>query len=167
LSFTADELWGYLPPAPGETTRGGNVLFATWYEGLRPLPADAPLSAADFDRLLDLRDDVARVLEPMRAAGEIGAALEAEITLRADAAARAWLAPFVDELRFLLISGDVTVEEAPEGKGIAASAAPTGKAKCVRCWQHRGDVGSHAEHPQLCGRCVSNVEGPGETRRWF
>src|SRR5690606_5817744 len=144
LSFTADELWGYLPPAPGETTRGGNVLFATWYEGLQPLPADAP-----------------------RAAGEIGAALEAEITLRADTAARAWLAPFVDELRFLLISGDVTVEEAPEAKGIAASAAPTGKAKCIRCWQHRGDVGSHAEHPQLCGRCVSNVEGPGETRRWF
>src|SRR5690606_13769170 len=167
LSFTADELWGYLPPAPGETKRGGNVLFATWYEGLQPLPADAPLSAADFDRLLELRDDVARVLEPMRAAGEIGAALEAEITLRADAAARAWLAPFVDELRFLLISGEVTVEEAPEGKGIAASAAPTGKAKCIRCWQHRGDVGSHPEHPQLCGRCVSNVEGPGETRRWF
>ena len=167
LSFTADELWGYLPPAPGDSTRGGNVLFATWYEGLHPLPAGAAMGAGDFDRLLALRDEVAKVLEPMRAAGEIGAALEAEIELEADAASRAWLAPFADELRFLLISGDVTVVEAADGKGIAARAAPTMKQKCVRCWQHRGDVGSNAGHPGLCGRCVSNVEGPGENRRWF
>ncbi|TAK38103.1 MAG: isoleucine--tRNA ligase [Lysobacteraceae bacterium] len=167
LSFTADELWGYLPPAPGDGVREGNVLFATWYAGLAPLPEAAPLSAADFERLLDVREQVAKVLEPMRAAGEIGAALDAEIELEADATSRAWLAPFADELRFLLISGDVTVVEAVDGKGIAARAAPTMKQKCVRCWQHRGDVGSNAGHPGLCGRCVSNVEGPGENRRWF
>jgi isoleucyl-tRNA synthetase len=121
----------------------------------------------DFERLLDVREQVAKVLEPMRAAGEIGAALEADIALEADAASRAWLAPFADELRFLLISGDVTVAEAADGKGIAVRAAPTAKQKCVRCWQHRDDVGRHGGHPGLCGRCVSNVEGPGETRRWF
>ena len=167
LSFTADELWGFLPPAPGDTTRAGNVLFATWYDGLRPLPPDAPLDAAGFDRLLALRDDIAKVLEPMRAGGAIGAALEAEIELKADAGAKAWLSPLVDELRFLLISGDVTLVEAAGASGIAVSAVPTTKAKCVRCWQHQGDVGTDAAHPQLCGRCVSNVEGPGETRRWF
>jgi isoleucyl-tRNA synthetase len=47
------------------------------------------------------------------------------------------------------------------------AAAPTQKTKCVRCWQHRGDVGTVAAHPQLCGRCVSNVEGPGESRMYF
>ncbi|HET7656451.1 MAG TPA: isoleucine--tRNA ligase [Luteimonas sp.] len=167
LSFTADEMWSYLPPAAGEATRGGNVLFATWYDGLRPLPVDAALSADDFDRLLALRDDVAKVLEPMRAAGEIGAALDAEVALRCGVADQNWLAPFVDELRFLLISGDVTVVEAAEGTGITASAAPTAKPKCIRCWQHRADVGSHADHPDICGRCVANVEGPGEHRRWF
>jgi isoleucyl-tRNA synthetase len=46
-------------------------------------------------------------------------------------------------------------------------AQPTTKAKCVRCWHHRADVGAHAAHPQLCGRCVSNIEGPGEDRMWF
>src|SRR5690606_31241869 len=60
LSFTADEVWRHLP---GQ--RKDNVLFETWYEGLAPLPADAPLSAADFERLLALRDQVAKVLEPM------------------------------------------------------------------------------------------------------
>jgi isoleucyl-tRNA synthetase len=55
------------------------VLFTTWYDGLAPLPADAQLSAADFDQLLALREQVAKVLEPMRANGVIGAALDAEI----------------------------------------------------------------------------------------
>ena len=167
LSFTADEMWSHLPPPAGQARREGNVLFATFYDGLAPLPADAALSPAGFDRLLDLREEVAKVLEPMRAAGEIGAALDAEVTLACNADDRKWLAPFVDELRFLLISGDVVVVEADGGKGIAASAAPTSKVKCVRCWQRRADVGSDATHPELCGRCVSNIEGPGETRRWF
>jgi isoleucyl-tRNA synthetase len=131
------------------------------------MPDDGVLGPADFDRLVELREQVAKVLEPMRASGEIGAALDAEITLRADPASAGWLAPFADELRFLLISGDVTVVEDDAVEGIAAFAAPTGKVKCVRCWQRRGDVGSHPEHPELCGRCVSNIEGPGETRRWF
>ncbi|MDH5833974.1 isoleucine--tRNA ligase [Luteimonas kalidii] len=161
LSFTADELWGYLP---GE--REGNVLFATWYGGLAPLPADAPLGANDFERLLVLREQVAKVLEPMRASGEIGAALDAEIELHAGTADHIRVAPLVDELRFLLISGDVTVLPW-DGEGSRIVATPTAKAKCVRCWQRRGDVGAHADHPQLCGRCVSNIEGPGEDRRWF
>jgi len=167
LSYTADEMWGYLPPLDGAAERGGNVLFATWYEGLSPMPAGGALSPADFDRLLALREQVAKVLEPMRASGEIGAALEAEITLRADAASCEWLAPFQDELRFLLISGDVSVVADDSVQGIAVLAAPTGKPKCIRCWQHRGDVGSHPGHPEICGRCVTNVDGQGETRRWF
>jgi isoleucyl-tRNA synthetase len=40
------------------------------------------------------------------------------------------------------------------------------KVKCVRCWHHREDIGRHAEHPELCGRCVENVDGAGETRRF-
>lgn len=161
LSFTADELWGYLP---GE--RKGNVLFATWYDGLAPLPADAVLSPADFEQLLALREQVAKVLEPMRANGVIGAALDAEITVAADAATAGRWQPLAEELRFLFISGDVTVTPASTDD-IFVSAQPTSKPKCVRCWHHRDDVGADPRHPQLCGRCVSNVEGPGEDRRWF
>jgi len=161
LSFTADELWGYLP---GE--RKENVLFATWYEGLAPLPADAPLSAADFDQLLALREQVAKVLEPMRANGAIGAALEAEITVAADGETAARWQPLAEELRFLLISGDVQVRPATTDE-VFVSAQPTGKQKCVRCWHYRADVGSVAAHPELCGRCVTNIDGAGEDRRWF
>ena len=127
------------------------------------MPEDAPLSAADFDRLLALREEVSKMLEPMRAAGEIGAALEAEISLRCGVADQNWLAPLADELRFLFISGDVDVHgrrRAP--KDIAVLAAPTSKTKCVRCWHYRADVGAIAAHPELCGRCVDNVDGAGE-----
>ncbi len=161
LSFTADEMWGYLP---GE--RVGNVLFATWYDGLAPLPADAPLNAADFDQLLALREQVAKVLEPMRANGLIGAALEAEIAVSVNAEKAAKWQPLAEELRFFFISGDVTVSEVSADE-VYVLAQPTAKAKCVRCWHHRADVGTHAAHPELCGRCVENIDGHGEDRRWF
>lgn len=161
LSFTAEELWGYLPGK-----RVDNVLFATWYDGLAPLPADAALTGADFDKLLVLREQVAKVLEPMRANGAIGAALEAEITVAADAQTAARWQPLAEELRFLFISGDVTVTAASTDD-IFVSAQPTTKAKCVRCWHHQASVGSDPRHPELCSRCVSNIEGPGERRRWF
>lgn len=161
LSFTADELWGYLPGA-----RKDNVLFATWYDGLAPLPADAPLTAADFEQLLALREQVAKVLEPMRANGAIGAALEAEITVAADADTAARWQPLAEELRFLLISGDVQVRPATTDE-VFVSAQPTEKQKCVRCWHYRADVGAVAAHAELCGRCVSNLDGAGEDRRWF
>ena len=161
LTFTADELWGYLP---GE--HAGHVLFTTWYDGLAPLPADAQLNATDFDQLLAVREQVAKVLEPMRANGAIGAALEAEITVAASEEQAARWQPLADELRFFFISGDVTVSEVSADE-VFVLATPTTKAKCVRCWHHRADVGAHAEHPELCGRCVSNIDGAGETREWF
>ncbi|MCY7353657.1 MAG: isoleucine--tRNA ligase [Lysobacter sp.] len=162
LSFTADELWKYLPGKHED-----NVLFATWYDGLAPLPGDAALSGQDFEHLLALRDQVSKVLEPMRANGEIGAALEAEITLRAGVADQNWLAPLVDELRFLLISGDVTLQADDAANEIGIVATRTRKQKCIRCWHYRSDVGAHAGHPEICGRCVSNIESSGEDRRWF
>ena len=167
LAFTADEMWQHLPASTDTGPRPGNVLFATWYEGLAPLPADAPLSAEEFDRLLELRERVAAVLEPMRGSGEIGAALQAEISLRCGVAEQNRLAPLADELRFLLISGDVTLEPDDEAVDIGISATPSDKPKCVRCWHHRADVGVDPEHPQICGRCGSNIEGPGEDRQWF
>ena len=167
LAYTADEMWRHLPPA-AEGEREGNVLFATWYEGLAPLgDKDGDLTTADFDRLLALREQVSRVLEPMRASGDIGAALEAEIHVACGPGADlARLAPLAPELRFLLISGDVTVAPG-EADGLHVTAHRTDKPKCIRCWHHQASVGGIAAHPHLCARCVDNIEGPGEDRRWF
>jgi isoleucyl-tRNA synthetase len=173
LSFTADEIWQHMParmhPSP---------LYQTWYDGLAPLPADAALGPKDFDALLELREGVSAVLEPLRKAGTIGAALEAEIELHLPPSLCGPLQAAGEELRFFFITSDVRVVEAagaPAG-GVAVKcgdvqawvvARASSHTKCVRCWHQREDVGTHAAHPELCGRCVGNVEGPGETRRFF
>ncbi|MDB6164274.1 MAG: isoleucine-tRNA ligase, partial [Xanthomonadaceae bacterium] len=162
LSFTADEIWRHLAGKRVE-----NVLHSTWYDGLDVSQDDTTLSTADFDRLLALREQVTGMLEPMRANGAIGAALDAEISLRCAVADQNWLSPMLEELRFLLITGDVQLVADDTAKEIEVTAIVSGKTKCVRCWQRRADVGSTPGHAELCGRCVSNIEGPGEVRRWF
>src|SRR5581483_5907813 len=129
--------------------------------------------------LLAMRDTASRVLEDMRKAEKIGAALEAKLVLHADPATTERYASTADELRFFFITSELgfaPLQPRPadavalqfEGGGeVHVSAGVSDAAKCVRCWHRREDVGSNPAHPELCGRCVSNVEGPGEDRRWF
>jgi isoleucyl-tRNA synthetase len=66
-----------------------------------------------------------------------------------------------DDLRFVLITS--TARVAP-GEALRVEVAPSTATKCDRCWHYRGDVGSDAAHPALCGRCVANLFGAGEAR---
>ncbi|HET6602941.1 MAG TPA: isoleucine--tRNA ligase [Xanthomonadaceae bacterium] len=173
LGFTAEEVWSYMP------ARGtDSPLFATWYEPLSPLPQDGAVSEAGFALLLEVREAVARVLERMRAQELIGSGLEAEVTLYLDDATRGKLAPVAPELRWFFIVSDLQLRSADErpddaiavdagATGLSVRAVATRHGKCVRCWHRRQDVGRHPGHPELCGRCVGNVEGPGEERRYF
>jgi len=172
LAFTAEEIWQALPGRRGES-----VLLETWYDGLAATQASLEQRRWWSD-LLAIRDTAARVLEGMRKDGQIGAALEAKLAIHADEATVARYAPAMDELRFFFITSDVRLGQAGgqpddavltelEGADVWVSATVSEAAKCVRCWHRRDDVGQHADHPELCGRCVSNVEGPGEVRLWF
>lgn len=172
LSFTAEEIWQAMPGG-----RGDSVLFETWYDGLAATQ-NSPEQRRYWADLLTIRDSASRVLEGMRKAERIGAALEAKLVVHADAALQSRYADVADELRFFFITSDFTLapstpraEDAVkvelDGAEAWVSADVSSAAKCVRCWHRRDDVGSHAEHPELCSRCVSNVEGPGEDRRWF
>jgi isoleucyl-tRNA synthetase len=134
------------------------------------------LSVEGFDRLLALRAGVSGLLEPMRAAGTLGASLQAEAMLYLDAPLFTELSPVAEELRFLFITSSLELAPsdkkqemvAPLAGGIGwAAATPSAHAKCIRCWHYRADVGANAEHPEICLRCVSNVDGPGEDRKYF
>ena len=169
-SFTAEEIW---PLMPGE--RGESVLFETWHEELPALQASSA-QRKSWDELLAIRAGVSKVLEGMRAGGAIGASLQAEVTLHVDPAIRERHLEVADELRFFFITSDLSLADVAdkpadavriEGSDAWVYARPSNAAKCVRCWHYRADVGSHADDPELCGRCVENVSGQGETRRWF
>jgi isoleucyl-tRNA synthetase len=170
LSFTADEIWGFLP---GERDR--TVFTATWYEGLFPLAEDDPFDRGLWDRAIAARAAVGPALEAARKAERIGSGLEAELDLYCDASLLKTLGQLGDELRFVLIVSAARLHplaERPadaadtELPGLAVRVAPSSHGKCVRCWHRRPDLGAHAEHPELCGRCVENVAGPGEVRRF-
>ena len=167
LSFTAEEVWGFLPNVPNES-----VFLNTWH--VFPAGAEREL-AIDWAALIGLKKDVARDLERLRAAGEIGAPLDAEVTVYAPQSQAARFKALGDELRFLLITSQARVVEtdSPSASGVPTSEAdvwievkPSGHPKCVRCFHLRSDVGSDPRHPELCARCVVNVEGPGEERHF-
>jgi len=171
-SFTAEEIWQFLPGKRDES-----VLFQTWYDGLAA-PQSTPAQRGMWNELLAIRTAVSKVLEGMRAAGDIGASLQAQVTLHADPALRDRHAGVADELRFFFITSELgwaeigdkpadAVRVDVEGAGLWIVAKASTAPKCIRCWHYRPDVGSHAEHPEICARCVGNVEGPGENRRWF
>ncbi len=170
LSFTAHEAWRHIP---GE--RSESVFLETWYDGLFGLEGQGELTEADWQRILEARGAVSQQLEGMRKAGDIGSSLDAEVTLYCDGELHASLAKLGDELRFVLITSYASLRPLAdrtdgamdsELEGLAIEAVASRHAKCVRCWHHREDVGSHPDHPELCGRCVENVDGEGETRRY-
>ena len=171
LSFTADEVWGYLP---GE--REKYVFTGEWYEGLFGLADSEAMNDAFWDELLKVRGEVNKVIEQARADKKVGGSLEAAVTLYAEPELAAKLTALGDELRFVLLTSGATVadyNDAPADaqqsevlKGLKVALSKAEGEKCPRCWHYTQDVGKVAEHAEICGRCVSNVAGDGEKRKF-
>ncbi len=168
LSFTADEIWASLPGARSES-----VQLETWYTGLFALDADAAMGHRFWQQLLAVKTAVNKELEVRRAAGGMKSSLGAEVTLYCDETLKGLLERLGDELRFVLITSAATIAPiaqadsaavATEIDGLKLAISASGHTKCTRCWHLRDDVGQHAKHPELCGRCVDNVDGNGESR---
>ena len=172
LSFTAEEIWQHLPGEHSET-----VFTETYYELLQPLSSDALYNIEEWDQIVAVRIAVARALEKLRVDSLIGGSLDASVALFCDENTQTLLRKLDDELRFLLITSEATVQDlsskTPNAEKaeietgelwIAATASEA--TKCGRCWHHRSDVGTDAGHPELCARCVQNVDGDGEPRRF-
>mgnify|MGYP001813118705 FL=1 len=173
LSFTAEEIWEHMP---GE--REPSVHLATWYQGLFEMGTEEALGRGFWQQVLEVRVAVSKELERLRVAGGIGSSLDAEVDLFCGTELFAQLRTLEDELRFVLISSEARVhrDTANEddlvhftlstGDEVWIAVAPSAHEKCARCWHHREDVGSYPAHPDLCGRCVDNVAGAGEVRRF-
>jgi len=172
LSFTADEVWENMPGQRDEL----GVFIAEWYEGLSDY-SNKEVDFAVWEALEQVRAEVTRTLEVLRQDGKIGSSLDADVTIYADQELIDRLQVISDELRFVMITSSAQLKPLSAGQAEAATslrngasiqvqAGPCEHQKCVRCWHHRADVGSHAEHPELCGRCVENVDGDGEQRRF-
>lgn len=169
LSFTAEEIWGHM-----DGQREESVLFATRYDVLDGFPQDDQQDAY-WQQVIDVRNEVAKQIEAVRTRGDIGSALDAQVTLYAGDSMYDLLTKIQNELRFVLITSKATVEPlssapadavATDLAGLSISVSSLDDEKCVRCWHRRPDVGEVEAHPELCTRCVSNVNGDGELRQF-
>jgi isoleucyl-tRNA synthetase len=175
ISFTAEEIWQFMPKRASGGPRSDSVLFETWYDGLDALQG-SPHERAFWSDLLAVRDELGKALEQLRKAGEIGSSLDAEVDLYVP---EAWLQRYGGavsaELRFFSITSALSLQSdelAPADATlvnvgttpIRFRVRPSELRKCIRCWHHRPDVGVNPDHPLICGRCITNVAGPGEQR---
>ncbi|HBH7052545.1 TPA: isoleucine--tRNA ligase [Morganella morganii] len=170
MSFTADEIWNVMPGK-----RPQYVFTEEWYDGLFGLNAQDSMNDDYWATLLAVRGEVNKVLEQARADKQIGGSLEAAVTLYADDALAAQLNSLGNELRFVLLTSQADVKPlsaAPESAvnseldGLRIGFGKAEGSKCPRCWHYATDIGQDSEYPELCGRCVTNVAGNGEERKF-
>ncbi|MCL4402503.1 MAG: isoleucine--tRNA ligase [Acidobacteria bacterium] len=153
MSFTAEEVWGYLGqqpesvhmalfPEPGELTSG--------------IAEDRRKRAAGWDRLMEVRGEVLKSLEGARTEKVIGGSLEAHVRLAAGDDLYPLLQAYGRELPTLFIVSEVSLEH---GAGpLAVKVERAGGAKCERCWKYTRDIGSNPKYPTVCAACGAAVE---------
>ncbi len=158
LSFTADEAWQLL--------RGENE-HSIFEEEWHVIP-ESGLDAHAIDVWMDLRSirgDANKNIEEKRSTGLVGSSLQAELDIYVSGQSYESLMRLGEELRFVFITSRVTVHESDKDQAVI-KVTPSKYTKCERCWHYCADVGSHGEHPSICGRCVSNLFGAGEAREY-
>lgn len=170
MSFTADEIWNEMP---GQ--RDKFVFTGEWFDGLFGLAEGEELNNEFWTEIQAVRGAVNKLLEDARKEKTIGGALQAEVTLFADDALAAKINKLEDELRFVLLTSAAKVKplgektdaaQATDIEGLFVEVAAAEGEKCDRCWHHTPDVGTIEGHEKICGRCVSNVDGEGEVRKF-
>ena len=158
LSFTAEEAWATLGVEGKTPLATRESIFMDTYVAL-PAADDALL--AKWARVREIREAVNKEIEVLRAAGQVGASLQAEVRLTLAPEDFALLQSLGADVKFVFITSSITLAQ---GVALGIEAAATTAIKCERCWHYTTDVGSDAAHPGICGRCVSNLYGTGETR---
>ncbi len=169
-SFTAQEIWQAMPGKRDEF-----VFTGEWYDGLDIAQANSDFDNDYWQQILAVKTEVNRALEQARRDKTIGSSLDASMTLYASDDLAQKIAKLEDELRFVLLTSLAEVKplsEAPDNaiktemENLTLTLDKAPGSKCARCWHHREDVGANSTYDDLCLRCVDNVEGEGESRRY-
>ena len=150
LSFTAEEAW--------QAFGTSESIFMETFSDLGT-PDEALLTK--WTRIREIRDQVNKDIETLRADGKVGASLQASVNLQVGPEDHALLASLGQDLKFVFITSQLILQA---GSDMVATVSVSQDTKCDRCWHYAPDVGVNPAHPTLCGRCDSNLHGAGETR---
>lgn len=167
LSFTAQEAWALIPE------QNEKYVFTAYWYNLPWVESNQNISEQDWQTLLQVKSAVNKQIELARNTKTIGGNLSAKVELWATADLKQLLDTLGNELRFVLITSQVSVYdfsdqygEATELANLRVKISPAEGEKCVRCWHVLPDVNTHQGYAGLCGRCVTNVAGHGEIRHY-
>jgi isoleucyl-tRNA synthetase len=163
LSFTAEEAWAVFADEKTYQASQETIFTQLFYE--LPKIDQASNLLEKYTAIKTIRNDVLKQLEDLRVSGAIGSSLQAEVEIRASGDAYNLLQSLGDDLKFVLITSNATLIQADNAETVGIQVQASAHKKCERCWHYRADVGSHAEHAGICGRCVANLFGSGEQRR--
>ncbi|MDP3172536.1 MAG: class I tRNA ligase family protein, partial [Polaromonas sp.] len=152
LSFTAEEAW--------KVCGASESIFMETYAELAA-PDEALL--AKWGRVRELRDAVNKDIEALRADGQVGSSLQANVALGVVPPDHTLLASLGEDLKFAFITSAI---ELIASDALSIRVKPSSDTKCERCWHYRADVGQDPAHPTICGRCTSNLFGAGEDRKY-
>ena len=163
LSFTAEEIWKYMPHSASDNTR--SIMMNDM-----PTKIDVNVDNAfteKWDMVYNLRSDATKALEAKRAEKFIGASLEAKVIINVnnDTAMAEKLRAYAEELKKVFIVSGVEVTENAKGDfasdyfadKLTYTIAKADGDKCERCWSYSETVGTVSEHPTLCARCAEEV----------
>jgi isoleucyl-tRNA synthetase len=159
LSFTAEEVWEHLTGKSDDS-----ILLHTWYKF--PSQLDSKLLSQRWTKLRELRSEVQKQLEELRAQGVIGSSLSAVVKICTNGDDFSLLNSLGNDLRLVLVASEVNLIEVKSSSEKGIFVTPSTHSKCERCWHYRNDVGSNVDHPTICARCVSNLFGTGEERKY-
>ncbi len=156
LAFTADEAWETLVHDADDST-----LYHTHHQ--LPVVTDAVDLVAKWTKIQEFRVIVLKELETKRSAGLIGASLQAELVINADEQLYPLLISVAGDLKFAYMVSKISLHSADK---TSVEVIVSEQVKCERCWHYAAEIGENAEHPTICGRCVENLTGIGETRKF-
>lgn len=157
LSFTADEVWQYMPAHEG---REKSVHIAQFPDADHPMPAGSDVLIADWNRMRGLRDEVLAKLEDLRRDKVIGKALEAQVTLTVDADFASVVGKYPGAMEEIFNVSAVLIDPSGTSEPKIVVEKST-ESKCERCWRFVGDVGVDNRWPTVCARCATALDAIG------
>ncbi|MCD8339140.1 MAG: isoleucine--tRNA ligase, partial [Burkholderiales bacterium] len=157
LSFTAEEAWAVFNPDSSGT------IFTEKFEKL-PQIKDAPELLEKWNVIRSVRSDVQKEIENQREKGLIGSSLQADVTMKLPQWEYDVLNSLEDEIRNVMITSSAKLDGVSEKREITVK--PSQAKKCERCWQYVDSVGQDSKYPTMCCRCVANLFGTPEERKY-
>jgi isoleucyl-tRNA synthetase len=170
MSFTAEEVWDYLPKTESRADSVHLALFPSGEEVMGDAKGAANISnscagksSEEWATLRSVRDEVLKALEEARNHKLIGTGLEAQVLLSASDPVFSVLARHADPLRYLFIVSAVKLTQGSGNGtgGVHVEVKKADGAKCERCWNYSVHVGEDKTYPTVCERCSAVLKEIG------